>query len=742
MRSLLVFSFLAFYFVGRSQIIDFPDANFKNALVNSKCVDTNGDGFGDNDADLNGDGEIDINEALKIQSLLIYIKSISSLSGIENFKNLINLNCDQNSITELDLSQLSELQELDVIYNKIKYLDLSKNINLKEVNCSLNELDSVNINGLSKLEIFTCYRNKLVDVNFRGCSNMKELRVWENKIEHLDLTDLVNLKQLYAKINPLETIKLTGLRKLTHILCAETKLKTIDVSYQRNIIHLDLDNCHDIETIFAKSGKTKEIPYIDLLNCRNLAYICADEISIDKFKLSLPSTNITELNSYCSFSPGKDYFVINGINYFDFNSDGCDTLDKIWPKLKFEITKDQLNTGLRIANESGKYTFQLLAGKYIIIPKLEFSDHFNFEPSMINTTFPSNSNIITQDFCITPKGIFRQTNITVIPLTPPARPGFDASYKIVWENVGNQIENGTLNFTYDETLLDYISATLTADQVADGIIKWNFTNLLPFEKREITVTLKVNRPTDTPAVNAGDKLYLTASILDNIFTLENTVVGSYDPNDKTFLQGDRVKPDMVGEYVDYLIRFENTGNYAAENVVVKDIIDTKTFDVSTLKITDASHEVYTRIDGNKVEFIFENIQLPFDDVNNDGYIAFKIKTLPTLVLGDSLKNLADIYFDYNFPIRTNEAQTTVAFPVFTKDITTEINIYPNPVTDILYLDTNENWTKAEIYDISGRIMRSVSLDNSTMNVRELESGTYFIRLKDGEKVGVVKFVKI
>ncbi|MBL0101355.1 MAG: hypothetical protein IPP49_16055 [Saprospiraceae bacterium] len=171
---------------------------------------------------------------------------------------------------------------------------------------------------------------------------------------------------------------------------------------------------------------------------------------------------------------------------------------------------------------------------------------------------------------------------------------------------------------------------------------------------------------DTPPVNAGDKLYLTASILDNIFTLENTVVGSYDPNDKTCLQGDRVHPDMIGKYVDYLIRFENTGTYAAENVVVKDIIDTKIFDVSSLQITDASHEVYTRIEGNKVEFIFENIQLPFDDANNDGYIAFKIKTLPTLVLGDSLKNLADIYFDYNFPIRTNEAQTTVAFPVFTK----------------------------------------------------------------------------
>ncbi len=243
-------------------------------------------------------------------------------------------------------------------------------------------------------------------------------------------------------------------------------------------------------------------------------------------------------------------------------------------------------------------------------------------------------------------------------------------------------------------------------------------------------------------MNVGDKLYLSASILDNIFTLENTVVGSYDPNDKTCLQGDRVKPDMVGEYVDYLIRFENTGNYAAENVVVKDIIDTKRFDVSTLQITDASHEVYTRIEGNKVEFIFEKIQLPFDDANNDGYIAFKIKTLSTLVLGDSLKNMADIYFDYNFPIRTNEAKTTIALSVHTADITTAISIYPNPVTDILYLQTDEIWTKAEIYDISGRIMRVVSLDSQSIDVSILERGTYFIRLRNGNKIGRVKFVKI
>ncbi len=58
---------------------------------------------------------------------------------------------------------------------------------------------------------------------------------------------------------------------------------------------------------------------------------------------------------------------------------------------------------------------------------------------------------------------------------------------------------------------------------------------------------------------------------------------------------------------------------------------------------------------NKVEFIFENINLPFDDANNDGFVAFKIKTKSSLVLGDTFSNSANIYFDYNFPIVTNTA---------------------------------------------------------------------------------------
>ncbi|MBK8819865.1 MAG: T9SS type A sorting domain-containing protein [Saprospiraceae bacterium] len=152
--------------------------------------------------------------------------------------------------------------------------------------------------------------------------------------------------------------------------------------------------------------------------------------------------------------------------------------------------------------------------------------------------------------------------------------------------------------------------------------------------------------------------------------------------------------------------------------------------------------MYTRIAANKVEFIFENIQLPFEDETNDGYVAFKVKTKSTLILGDSLKNLADIYFDYNLPIRTNETQTTIAIPSSTEDIQQDIAIHPNPVQDILFLGNNSDWKKAEIFDISGRLTKVTGVDGFSVDVSGLESGSYILHLSNKDKRGRVKFVKM
>ena len=111
-----------------------------------------------------------------------------------------------------------------------------------------------------------------------------------------------------------------------------------------------------------------------------------------------------------------------------------------------------------------------------------------------------------------------------------------------------------------------------------------YTNLQPFESRSISVTLNLNSPTETPPLNSDDLLNFTANITpvaqdetpnDNTFTLNQTVVNSYDPNDKMCLEGNWLDPVKVGDYVHYCIRFENKGTASAVNVVVKDVIDTK-----------------------------------------------------------------------------------------------------------------------------------------------------------------------
>jgi hypothetical protein len=75
-------------------------------------------------------------------------------------------------------------------------------------------------------------------------------------------------------------------------------------------------------------------------------------------------------------------------------------------------------------------------------------------------------------------------------------------------------------------------------------LNWTYSNLKPFETREIALTLNVNSPMETPAVNIGDIVECTAHITpedsdeastNNHTVLSQTVTGSYDPNEKAFL---------------------------------------------------------------------------------------------------------------------------------------------------------------------------------------------------------------
>ncbi|MBL0012690.1 MAG: T9SS type A sorting domain-containing protein [Flavobacterium sp.] len=197
----------------------------------------------------------------------------------------------------------------------------------------------------------------------------------------------------------------------------------------------------------------------------------------------------------------------------------------------------------------------------------------------------------------------------------------------------------------------------------------------------------------------------------------------------------------------YNINFENVGTADAVNVVIKDLIDTTMFDMNSLQLLYASHPVETKIDGNKVEFIFENINLPpsiIDPIGGHGNVLFKIKTLPTLLVGDQIANIANIYFDYNAPIETNEARSTFATlnnSNFVKDAS--ISIAPNPAKNNVIVTSKGNLKSIELFDVQGRILQTILEDKhtATIDISNQSNGIYFLKVTTEIGSSVEKLVK-
>ncbi|MES2411217.1 MAG: T9SS type A sorting domain-containing protein [Bacteroidota bacterium] len=714
---------------------------------------------------------LDVSSLTNLQTLSCYGNAFTSLS-LNGLTHLQTVNCSQNQLTSLNLSGLINLQHLDIRQNQFSSLDLSGLSNLNYLDCGLNHLTSLDFNEVSNLTFFDCYSNAFQSLDVSGLPNLKTLGCAGNQLISLDLSSLHQLQFLECGMNQLTSLNFAGVyENLTDVRCATNQLPALDVSGLPNLTHfncrenllttLDLSANHHLygsscaenpplTTLNVKNGSAEE--YFDIENCPNLQYICADDTRVPWFQTMISIYNLTNchVNSYCSFSPGGEFYTMQGTNRYNLDGNGCDVSDIHFPNLSVAFS-DGTTTSNLMGNDTGAYHYDVNDGTFTITPTLENPSYFSVFPTVSNVTFPTTTSPFIQDFCISANGLHNDLEVFLIPMTA-ARPGFDAHYTIIYKNKGTNTQSGLLDLSFDDNVLDFVSASPTLSSQAANNLNWNFTNLLPFESRQITITLNVNSPMETPAVNDGDVLHYTATISgltdetpdDNTFALNQTVRNSLDPNDKICLEGNVITPEMIGNYVHYIIRFENTGTFAAENIVVADVIDLNKFDIATLIPESSSHEFYTRINGNKVEFIFQNINLPFDDANNDGYVVFKIRTKPTLVEGDDFSNSASIYFDYNFPIATNTATTTItALGILDFELGSVFSLSPVPAKNSLTITTKQNITisSVNIYNTLGQLVQVTTNPNETIDVSGLKTGNYFIKLVSDKGTASSKFIK-
>jgi uncharacterized repeat protein (TIGR01451 family) len=238
-------------------------------------------------------------------------------------------------------------------------------------------------------------------------------------------------------------------------------------------------------------------------------------------------------------------------------------------------------------------------------------------------------------------------------------------------------------------------------------------------------------------------------------------IGAYDPNDKSAVPLGLTNRNVVPEEVrlDYRIRFQNTGTDTAFTVVVVDTLPAS-LDPATFVMGTYSHPCSWKLEGERtLRVTFDHIMLPDSNINepaSNGFFRFNIQARPEFPLGTEIMNEADIYFDFNDPVRTNQTfhlidrlkqnATGVEEPVLGADV---LLLYPQPADERLNMTLknggfmNGSWVA---YNIDGRLVAGGSSNGTTqqINITGWSPGFYVLVLRDqnqrllGRKRFVVK----
>jgi uncharacterized repeat protein (TIGR01451 family) len=348
---------------------------------------------------------------------------------------------------------------------------------------------------------------------------------------------------------------------------------------------------------------------------------------------------------------------------------------------------------------------------------------------------------------------FNDLRVHLYSIVPP-RPGFDyTNYISVW-NAGNQsISSATLTFNKDNAL-NIISTSESVTNSTSGFT-YGVNNLMPGQQQIIIVTMQV--PT-IPTVSLGQLVTNTVSVsapvgdinlLNNSFNLTQTIVGSYDPNDKTESHGGKILHSgfTANDYLNYTIRFENTGTAEAINIKVEDVLDSK-LDENSIRMLASSHPYVLDRVGSNLKWNFNGVNLPpsspASSTIGHGYIVFQVKPKPGFAVGDVIPNTANIYFDFNPAIVTNTCTTEFVSTLSNENFTfNNFKSFPNPVKNSLTISNASPIETIEISSILGQKMISKKINDiqTEIDLSQLSNGIYFVKVTSQGNEKTIKIVK-
>lgn len=508
-------------FFSNAQIVNIPDLNFKNRLIELGI-------------DINDDGEIQISEAEAVSSLglngdVAEGNQISSFEGIQSFTNLSIFYCNNNLMTELDLSQNTQLVQLYCLNNhQLTNLDLSVNVDLEtlflsgdnfsDIDLTDNEnllelliqgtnLTSLDLTENLNLELLSCSGNQLTELDVSQNSNITELDCSGNQLMSLDCSQNINLQHLYCSYNELTELDLSQNLGLLDLDCSGNQLTDLDLNNLANLSTLDV-SLIQFNSLFLKNGSV-----LDIFTGFNTSgdLLCIDDNQAELDSLGDLLSNFQNVTTTCDDTEGTNLVSGNVLSSISTSNDVCSTNEVVSP-LRFDVMQNSTSVYDFLSTAAATYItpIGLGQGDFVIVPTVAYTDGLVVNPAQIDVSFAENiAEMVQQDLCMEPRvEIVDGIEIEFFPSYVPDDPflyRFDAY--IILTNTTNTDYNGELRLNFDGDYTAPFDYDYFPSSELDNEVIWDNINVTANGYRALWLRIGYNTETDPEfPVMEGDEL--------------------------------------------------------------------------------------------------------------------------------------------------------------------------------------------------------------------------------------------
>lgn len=440
--------------------------------------------------------------------------------------------------------------------------------------------------------------------------------------------------------------------------------------------------------------------------------------------------------------------LITGSSYYDANSNNLYDAGEITCPVNLTLNNGSAASQTLI---NGDYVIGVGTGTYttaLINPPV----YYTINPTGYTSIFQTLSSQVDSNRNFAFQPIPNQSDLVIDLVTGFFRPGFNGFAYVTLSNIGTTAQTGNIDLLFNQPDISINSispsaATITGNSatISYSLMPGEHITFLVSYYVSVTAQLGSNFISSAAAINAND---LTPG--NNSIQLNSIITGSYDPNIKV-VSNTTIFQSFInnGEYLEYTVFFQNTGNDTAFTVLIIDTLSSL-LDLSTFSIISNSHPMIVNNYDGVLWFRFNNILLPDSNTNepaSHGYVRYKIKPVSVMNIGDQILNTAYIYFDFNAPIITNTTATelTTINTAAAANQSKNLQIFPNPATnEIVQVRAPEKIRRIELFDVSGRLIwsdKGKGNDSFTYDARLLVKGVYIISTTGDENVYEQRLLK-